>query len=789
MSGINPLYLLSPPLWEVFTDKDLLTFLNNGYVLFFKDLQRTVGKPVYMISGTPPNYTYAEYGSLQGDGSWKVPLNAQGAFDDALYLFPYDANGNNENYFIEWYSSTGVLQNTREAWPNLPTTGGTGSVINSNLVPNPQFLLHTLIPKSGANRIGQITQAITPFAYGGWTYERSNASSAIDTITYLRNGSPITNPAGNPRYWAVLTCVTPGSDSFKRICLTFNDVNKFANSGQQYTFAFNAYGGAPLSVSLQIIQNFGSGGSAPITTTIATFAITTANQQYLSTFTFPDTTGNTIGVNDDDFMQIVLSVPATSAMSFYITDVILTDETISSPVINDQPDSVYVYQSTAGFLELPAYDGSDVYLPIILTPTGFGYDKSQIGVVQATFAQSVPAGFLACDGTQYKTDGISSDGIPYSRLQEVLYDEAANVPITGTGVNFVTAVAYTVSAANVMTLFTNILGAVSTPANGAVSPAFTYQTVNTPITHNLVNAYYGGTNLIFVKNITPGLQNPSDFSNSDAKFASDHNSGCSVYPLAYSPNVRGQFIVETIAGNAITGGHYWYFKTPTHSFYVWYKVDGAGSDPAPSEDYGIEVDILSTYSAADVARITALCINAFQIFNITMGAASTIAQSSWFTFTTLPSNNYYVWYNINSGGTDPAPGGIGIQVPILSTDTATQVLAKTIAAINSTYFCVPDARGAILRGLDTTTGNFDPDTLNRFSNNFVVAGSLPATYEFDENQQHGHYFYNAGSGGAPNYDAASWSNTEIVSDIQGDLSTGSAESRPYNIAVNYIIKY
>ncbi len=69
--ALNPNYVPLTPLWEVFTDKDLLTFLSDGYVKFFIDTERTVGKPVYQLTGSPPNYSYTQYGFLDTDGSWR----------------------------------------------------------------------------------------------------------------------------------------------------------------------------------------------------------------------------------------------------------------------------------------------------------------------------------------------------------------------------------------------------------------------------------------------------------------------------------------------------------------------------------------------------------------------------------------------------------------------------------------------------------------------------------------------------------------------------------------------
>jgi flagellin-like hook-associated protein FlgL len=47
------------------------------------------------------------------------------------------------------------------------------------------------------------------------------------------------------------------------------------------------------------------------------------------------------------------------------------------------------------------------------------------------------------------------------------------------------------------------------------------------------------------------------------------------------------------------------------------------------------------------------------------------------------TNQYYVWYNVDGGGSDPAPGGTAIQVAITASDDATSVATKTAAAINS----------------------------------------------------------------------------------------------------------
>lgn len=89
--------------------------------------------------------------------------------------------------------------------------------------------------------------------------------------------------------------------------------------------------------------------------------------------------------------------------------------------------------------------------------------------------------------------------------------------------------------------------------------------------------------------------------------------------------------VVTVAASAMSAGDYFTINSPTASYYVWYKKDGTGTDPAPGGT-GIEVDILSTDTAAQVASKTAEAIAADasskSVFDtsITGGATLTIAN-------------------------------------------------------------------------------------------------------------------------------------------------------------------
>jgi hypothetical protein len=96
---------------------------------------------------------------------------------------------------------------------------------------------------------------------------------------------------------------------------------------------------------------------------------------------------------------------------------------------------------------------------------------------------------------------------------------------------------------------------------------------------------------------------------------------------------------------------------------------------------------------------------------------------------------YYVWLNVDGGNTDPAPAGFtGIEVNILSTDSAAEVATKGLAAISAvlptlTYTIVDNVVSMTLEVASTVAdaGASTPNTLGPYvfdtSQGFVVGGA------------------------------------------------------------------
>lgn len=162
------------------------------------------------------------------------------------------------------------------------------------------------------------------------------------------------------------------------------------------------------------------------------------------------------------------------------------------------------------------------------------------------------------------------------------------------------------------------------------------------------------------------------------------------------------------------------------SFAIWLDIDADGTAPAGSiytaTDNQLEVDIATGDTAAQVATKVFAVIDG-NITDVTVtdnldgtlgltqdklgntvapvpkdtteaGAGSITAttdtggvasnyQSKYFTFKNGAGAAFYAWFNVNSEGSDPAPGGTGIAVALSGEETADAVATALAAAIDA----------------------------------------------------------------------------------------------------------
>lgn len=109
------------------------------------------------------------------------------------------------------------------------------------------------------------------------------------------------------------------------------------------------------------------------------------------------------------------------------------------------------------------------------------------------------------------------------------------------------------------------------------------------------------------------------------------------------------------------------------------------------------------------------------------------------------------------------------------------VIGTTYGSTSGTTFKVPDLRGEFIRGFDNGRG--------------VDSGRTFGSWQVDDFKSHRHDFnYNAGYGYGPSYGpgttlAQATYSGSTYTNHNTNTNTGGVETRPRNIAMNYIIKY
>jgi hypothetical protein len=791
-------YIWLPTLQQLFRDVVEGTPLNSGYILFSSDYARTTYKKVYTISGTPPNYSFIDYGFLDMDtGLWRVDLTDVGALQFELYFLPYNlVDGTIEPYFVQVFNSQDVLQYTLEAIPGNISDIAPGTMVEENFAPNGQFLLHTNLPATETTLVNRVIKDITPIAYGGWTYEIPMGSTTVDFIKFNYVGLSTFNQY--PRYNMEIICQTPGSDLFKDVRLIFLDVNKFASTTQQYTFSVSTLnmGAGTVSAGVYLIKNFGTGGSPSTQTNIGTFVFGASPSVQTAVFTFGVNNAFTISNTGDDFIQLAIRFP-NSIFDVTLTDAILTPNNIPNPIFPVTTESQMVYEALAGFIQIPDYNSMDLYLDLILSPEGIIYDDSNVGKVDAIICadsevisgDQIGNSKLWMIGQTLKVSDFSVSGVPYQRLFNKLYDSTLQYPVMGTGSDFVSLDLLSPVAGNIVKLSTNMPGSVANAVDGLSPTGFTFAKIFTGIPQNwngFISYDASGTaaTLAVIDTINEDIIVPN-FPLANIYPATDivgwtASTNLTVYTLpSFVSYGISLFLAQT---NAAAASQYISFKTQGEKIVYWFKVAAAGTAPvlSPAADHTYEIDIPAGFNYLDCAKILLNAINGQDIQSITTVAGSVIPAGSYFTFSTV-AKNFAVWFEVDNGGTAPVLSEILIKVSISSTDTAAVVAQKMSKAINSTYFGIFDTRGLFARGYDPTQVN---DTSPRFTNLSNITSDVIASYQYDTFGSHSHRYgvENASLGTTGENNP-----TDSLADTDNSEASGAQQTQPRNFSVRWAI--
>lgn len=195
---------------------------------------------------------------------------------------------------------------------------------------------------------------------------------------------------------------------------------------------------------------------------------------------------------------------------------------------------------------------------------------------------------------------------------------------------------------------------------------------------------------------------------------------------------------------------YIHFVNKTGTKYaVWADIDANGTPPTGAlyvaADQKIEVDVTTGQTAADVAQAFKTAIEADMDFDeftigivsatltftssllgdltnavsknaddstagsitvaVTVPGADSSLQSKYFTFRNASNSEFYVWFNVNSEGVDPSPGGTGLEVALTGGESASGVASAAAAVIDSESDFEAESDGAAIKITNAAVGS------------------------------------------------------------------------------------
>lgn len=372
----NPRWLLTDLTGDV---------LSNGKLFTYEDLNRAMPKAVYKhFDGTTP-WTNPIIFSLNG-----MP-NAEIYWSSDSY------------YYLAFFDQFDVPQFTVEHFnaPFAVESDEAPSII-SNYIRNPQFSIW-----SNTTSFPNIGQSLNSYDYiaDDWLFSRSNLNATVNISQSLFNLGQTDVPF-NPIGYLHYECVNSGAggETFKRIFQKYTNVQTF--SLQEMIVGIYAKSSSNSAVTVNIIQNFGTGGS-PSATVITPIMIASLNsnwQQYSSEITIPSVIGKSLGTNGDDYIAFSLDLPLNQVSSLDFTNCQLT--------IGE---------------ELPNFPYITVNEQIKLLDTTF-YGIPKTGDYKFTLRQTADPGWIVCNDSTIgnSSSGSSAAGLYTKALFELLWSSVSN---------------------------------------------------------------------------------------------------------------------------------------------------------------------------------------------------------------------------------------------------------------------------------------------------------------------------------------------------------------------------
>ena len=167
------------------------------------------------------------------------------------------------------------------------------------------------------------------FSADRFIYVQDSGTSRVGTFsqqTFTPGSAPVAGYEG--QFFLRYDCTTAGSGStYQTLYQAIENVRTLA--GQTATFSFWAKASSAVSVTNKFYQNFGSGGSANVFTTLQTISLTTSWTRYTISATVPSVSGKTIGTSS--FLATTFEMPLNAVAQIDIWGLQLEAGSVATP--------------------------------------------------------------------------------------------------------------------------------------------------------------------------------------------------------------------------------------------------------------------------------------------------------------------------------------------------------------------------------------------------------------------------------------------------------------------------
>lgn len=460
-------------------------------------------------------------------------------------------------------------------------------------------------------------------AQGGIAIVLDDTATSVNTVEFIPE-QYTEQPPQSPRFICDFICTSPNPvEVDKAFRIFFNDVNKFASDEILNTFGVWMVATSSIPVIIRVYKYFGIGGSAPEILNQSTATITTSPTFFNFLIDFQINSGFNVGPNGDDFVAIDIVFPTNLTFDVSISDLVLTPGNVTLLNFPAQTNADMIARGIFGWADLPQPRGFDLYLYPMLTRKGMAWDHSVIGMVQ-----------MADKIVPNADDITASEPIMPSNSHTYFYDDYSTI-----GIPFARYGDFLIN---------------TSPIAGIPK----YGTGN-----DFATAYALAGDLSTIR-LTVNANGVGSIA------ASDGNIGWVIGSIVtYNGSMTGSASIDYLSYNNVADTLLCIRDEPFSTAAL--VNPSAGTTP-------FTVIVLSPeegLTAFKYRGFTLLCTAAVTL----IGGSGNPGLYWQFSSSTI---QYYMWFYFN-GETDPAPGGLGIQVNLNTNYTAQDVANIIREAMNA----------------------------------------------------------------------------------------------------------